>query len=188
MSEKDRETKQVGEWASIGKPLAIRTRGGSRTRGAVMSELEIKKGTDKISELLQQLNEAVPTAPWVVVIDGKINSLVEEVCQKAKGTRESSKFWLIDQQPEKSKKSLLNILGTIQLNPEDAEDIEFLKNLVPDLVIVPSEPKDNLRQRIERWVDRARYIQLDKELEESLAKDIKASSNADMIIIDSRDK
>lgn len=115
----------------------------------------IKKVEEAIS-ILQHLIEEVPEAPWVVVVDGQGSRFAINLCRKIKKTRETSRFGIVSPPGEESK---LTGLKHIRYEASSAHDMHFLKNLLPDLVIVPLEPKDSQEERIQRWiVNRAAYI------------------------------
>lgn len=164
MDERSQESKRVEDWLTRGRLVSFRTRGAVRTRDAPtpMPRVEVK-GVEEVPKLLQQLNEEVPEVPWVVVVDGRIDSFTTEVCLKAKEARKTSKFWLVSsEKAEISESSPLIRLELLQLNPEDPDDQKFLKNLVADLVIISTEPKASQGERSKRWLSQARYVLTEK--------------------------
>jgi hypothetical protein len=173
MAEKDQESKRVEDWLTRGRPLAIRTRGAVRTRGAPAPTYKVEvKGVEEVPKLLQQLNEEVPEVPWVVVVDGKVETFAEEVCLQAKQIRGSSKFWLIGSKREIPEGSALATLTRLQLNPQYSDELQFIENLIADLVIVPREPEFSQDERVRRWLSQARYI-LAEDLEETLIEELR---------------
>jgi hypothetical protein len=178
MSEVKQEIKRVENWMTQGRPRVIRTRGGTRTRGAVATAPGVTIGRiEEVQGLLEQLKEDVPELPWVVVVDGSVDSFAEGVCMQAQQVREGSKFWIVGPEKEIPREGVLAPLTPLHLNPQDADDLQFLTNLVADLAIVSLEPKASQMERVRRWLSQARYI-LAEELKESLIEELRMTEPA----------
>lgn len=119
----------------------------------------IKKAEETVP-LLQYLKEEVPEAPWSVVVDGRSNEFAMDLCRMIKNTRETSLFGIVVPSGEESKLTSLEQV----YQASNADDMRFLHNLLPDLAIIPLEPRDSQEERIERWVaNRAVYILAESE-------------------------
>src|SRR5437763_1861949 len=49
----------------------------------------------------------------------------------------------------------------IRFNPENPDQARALRAIVPDLVVLSSEPQSSLSERLQRWLHLARYVLLD---------------------------
>jgi len=178
MSEIKQEIKRVENWMTQGRPRVIRTRGGTRTRGAISTVPGVTIGRiEEVRELLEQLKQDVPELPWIVVVDGSVDSFADGVCMQVQQVREGSKYWIIGPEKEIPREGALAPLSLLRLNPQDADDLQFLTNLVADLVIVSSEPRASQKERVGRWLSQARYI-LAEELKESLIVELRMTEPA----------
>ena len=176
MSAREQDSKRVEEWLTRGRPRIIRTRGAVRVRGTPVPAVGVEIGQVKeVAELLQRLEEDVPEAPWVIVIDGEVDAFAKEACLQAKEARKDSRFWVIGSKRETSAAEReLAELNALWLNPQDADDLRFLENLVADLVIVPPEPEVSIEERLQRWLSHTRYV-LAERLDDSLIRKLQTS-------------
>ncbi len=174
MSEMNEESKRVEQWLTGGKPRTIvRTRGAVRTRGGATPAPGVTiNRIGEVADLLAQLKEDIPQAPWVVVADGSLNTFVEAVCRQVKTARESTKLWLVGSEQEIPEQSALVASTQLRLNPQNTDDLRFIENLVADLAILSKEPQMSQRERLYRWLPRTRYI-LAEELEASLIAELR---------------
>ena len=164
------EAERAEAWLTHGKPRVIRTRGVVRVRRVQVSAGVSIRHIGEVGELLSELKQEVPEAPWVVVVDGSPDGFVETVVRNVKTARESSKLWLVDS-AEISEESVLADQHVLKLNPQDEEDMRFRRNLFADLAIIPTEPKSSRQERSLRWLSQARCL-VTKELDEPLAKEL----------------
>jgi hypothetical protein len=153
MAEIDEESKRVEQWLTKGRPRAIRTRGAAASAPGVTD-----RRIEEITALLEQLTQDVPEVPWIVVVDGRLDACAEKVWRQVKKARESAKFWLVGSEQEIPQGNAVAASTPLRLNPQKAEDLRFLENLVVDLAIIVTEPKSSQRERLQRWLPRARYV------------------------------
>lgn len=185
----DETNKPSDDWLSIGKPTVIRTRGAVRARGVTTAATAVQIRTaEDVPKLLQQLDEEVRYVPWVIVVDGKLGTFAENVCLQAKQLREGSRFSLVSSESHKtSPNSGVTALNITRFNTERMADQRFLDNLIADLVIVTSEPQASQKERLERWLLRARYVMAEKPDESLIEKiqmlNLNQRSNANVVII-----
>lgn len=159
MDEIHQEARRVEHWLTQDRPQTIRTRGRVRTRGGVVRPAGVTvKHIEDVSEMLEQLQAEIPDAPWVVVIDGRLDAFAEHVCQQVKAARPSAKFWLIGSVQETPLGSALADFTPLHLNPQNTDDRRFMENLVADLVVVSTAMQAALEERVRRWLPQARYI------------------------------
>jgi hypothetical protein len=128
---------------------------------------------DETAELLRELSEDVRGVPWVVVVDGIPDSFAEKVSQEVKEVHPSSRFWLVGW-GDTLGTAILPADSPLRINLDDTDDVRFLKNLFADLVVIPAEPEPSRRERMERWITRARYI-LAERLEEPLVQELRSA-------------
>lgn len=94
--------------------------------------------------------------PWVVVIDGRANSCVYEICRELRSMRSPSAFWLVnDKEPNEYEQNLATDFNLMKLS--DTQDAKFLKNLVADVVIISRAPIKQRRDRINNWLKNTIY-------------------------------
>jgi hypothetical protein len=130
-----------------------------------------------ITELLAQLQAEVPEFPWVVVLDGRLNAVAEQMLLRVKEARASAKFWLIVSEQEAPISSALAPLNPLRLHPQHADEARFIDNLVADLVIVTPEPHASQEERLRRWLPQARCV-LATGLEAPLLEKLQTSAHA----------
>lgn len=159
MAEIDEESKRVEQWLTKGRPRAIRTRGAATSAPGVTD-----RRIEEITALLEQLTQDVPEVPWIVVVDGRLDAFAEKVWRQVKKVRESAKFWLVGSEQEIPQGNAVAASTPLRLNPQKAEDLRFLENLVVDLAIIVTEPKSSQRERLQRWLPRARYVLAEENL------------------------
>jgi hypothetical protein len=181
MAEIDQESKRAEEWLTQGRPRTIRTRGAVRTRGTSVaappvSGLAVQR-IAAVTELLAQLQAEVPELPWVVVLNGRLDTVAEQVFLHVKDARAAAKFWLIGSEQEVPISSALAPLNPLRLHPQHADEARFINNLVADLVIVTPEPHASQEERLRRWLPQTRYV-LATELGASLLEKLQSSVRA----------
>ncbi len=174
MAISNEERKVAENWLTRGKHVAVRTRGTIRPRAASVADIEIIHITE-VSEFLHRLKKELPDVPWIIVIDGKLDSFAGEVCYQAMENKEDCRFWLVDSGEIRSEKDpSLASMDFLRLDSLKDDDSRFIENLVADLVIIPLKPENSQRTRIERWLYRSRYI-LIKEAGVPVIKEIQSS-------------
>jgi len=105
---------------------------------------------EELKEVLQNLKDELPDTTLVIIIDGLFNFFALDVYIKLRKMKQCV-FWQITSDKIQVKHDVLN------LNLDHHKDLLFINNLVADLVVLPSEPKDNLN-RLDRWLKYSRYI------------------------------
>lgn len=148
--------RRVEEWLSGGRSRGVRTRGAAqglvRTRSAAPAQMTVDDG-------LQWLMAELPQAAWAIVVDGSWDAFADRFCQQARARRDDCKFWLIESaKTVPPGNEVLARLDPMRLNVDRPNDERLCRNLVADLVLLPSSPVDSQQERVKRWLSHCYYM------------------------------
>lgn len=138
------------------KPKFFGRRYASYPNGKIPKVVKFSNVSD-VAAATKELSVLCPIMPLVVVIDGRVNSCVYEICRELKSKRNTSAFWLVsDEESNEHEQNLAEDFNLVKLG--DIQYEKILKNLVADVVIVPKASTQQQRNRTINWHINTTYL------------------------------